>query len=66
MMAAGFLTPMNLFGLGWRLPFIVVAAPNIPIAIIFALYAKDPAKGPQEAALEELIDAGAEYKQRTA
>jgi len=64
MMAAGFLTPMNLFGLGWRLPFIVVAAPNIPIAIIFALYAKDPERGRREAALEELIDAGAEYKQK--
>jgi MFS family permease len=64
MMAAGFLTPMNLFGLGWRLPFIVVAVPNIPIAIIFALYAKDPERGRREAALEDLIDAGAEYKQK--
>ncbi len=64
MMAAGFLTPMNLFDLSWRIPFIVVALPNIPIAIIFAIYAKDPQRGRKESALEDLIEAGAEYRQK--
>jgi MFS family permease len=64
MMAAGFLTPMNLFGLGWRVPFIVVAVPNIPLAIIFAIYAKDPERGRTESALEKLIEEGVVYKQK--
>lgn len=35
---AGYLT--NSYG--WRIAFILAAVPNFPLAIIFAIYAKDP------------------------
>jgi predicted MFS family arabinose efflux permease len=57
---AGFLT--NDFG--WRLPFILIGVPNIPLAIIFALYAREPERGRTEEALEELIQKGLVYKQK--
>lgn len=56
---AGYLT--NIYG--WRLSFILVAAPNIPIALFFAMYARDPERGRTEDALEELISKGVVYKQ---
>lgn len=57
---AGYLT--NAYG--WRLSFILIGAPNIPIALFFALYAKEPPKGRTEDALEELIQKGLVYKQK--
>jgi len=57
---AGYLT--NTYG--WRLSFILIGAPNIPIALFFALYAKEPPKGRTEDALEELIQKGLVYKQK--
>ncbi len=56
---AGYLT--NSYG--WRLSFILAGAPNIPFAIAFALYARDPERGRTEDALEELIRKGLVYKQ---
>lgn len=57
---AGYLT--NAYG--WRLSFILIGVPNIPIALFFALYAKEPPKGRTEDALEELIQKGLVYKQK--
>jgi len=57
---AGYLTNTH----GWRIAFILAAAPNFPLAIIFALYAREPERGRTEAALEELIQQGMAYKQR--
>lgn len=57
---AGFLT--NKYG--WRISFILIGAPNIPIALFFALYAKEPARGRTEEALEDLIQKGLVYKQK--
>jgi len=57
---AGYLT--NSYG--WRISFILAAAPNIPIAIIFALYAKEPERGRTENALEKLMEQGIAYKPR--
>ena len=49
---AGFLTPT----LGWRIPFILAAAPNFPLVILFALVARDPRRGQAEAELAALED----------
>jgi MFS family permease len=57
---AGFLT--NTYG--WRLAFILAAAPGFPTALLFAVYAKDPERGRTEAALEGLIQKGLAYKQK--
>jgi len=59
---AGYLTNTH----GWRIAFILAAAPNFPIAIIFALYAKEPKRGRTEKALEDLIEKGMAYKPRIA
>jgi MFS family permease len=56
---AGYLT--NIYG--WRISFILIGVPNIPIAIFFALYAKEPARGRTEDALQDLIEKGMVYKQ---
>ncbi len=58
-MLAGYLT--NSYG--WRLSFILVGAPNIPIALFFALYAREPERGRTEDALEDLIRRGIVYRQ---
>ncbi len=57
---AGYLT--NKYG--WRISFILIGAPNIPIALFFALYAKEPARGRTEEALEDLIQKGLVYRQK--
>ncbi len=57
---AGYLT--NAYG--WRIAFILAAAPNFPLAVFFALYAREPERGRTERALEELIQKGMAYKQR--
>ncbi|MEW5817967.1 MAG: MFS transporter [Spirochaetota bacterium] len=46
---------------GWRLPFVVVAAPNIPLIIIFALVVPEPKKGASEEATKELVAQGVLY-----
>jgi MFS family permease len=56
---AGFMT--NKFG--WRISFVLIALPNLPLALIFALFAKDPQRGRTEDALEDLIQKGLAYKQ---
>lgn len=57
---AGYLTGTY----GWRLAFLLAAIPNFPLVIIFAIFAREPARGKTEAALEELIRKGVTYKQR--
>lgn len=57
---AGYLT--NAYG--WRISFVLIGAPNIPIALFFALYAREPEKGRTEDALEDLIRKGLVYKQK--
>ena len=56
---AGYLT--NIYG--WRISFILIGAPNVPIALFFALYAREPERGRTEDALEDLIQKGLVYKQ---
>lgn len=56
---AGYLT--NTYG--WRIAFILAAAPNFPTVILFALYAREPERGRTEDALEGLIQKGLAYKQ---
>lgn len=57
---AGYLTGTY----GWRIAFILAAVPNFPIALFFAMYAKEPERGRTEHALEDLIQKGIAYKQR--
>jgi len=57
---AGFLTGSY----GWRIAFIIAAAPNFPLVLFFALYAADPQRGRSEEALEKLIQQGIAYTQR--
>lgn len=49
---------------GWRIAFIIAAAPNFPLVIFFALWAREPERGRTEDALEALIAQGIAYKQR--
>lgn len=60
---AGFLTNADWNPLGWRLSFIIIGVPNIPVALLFWAFAKDPERGRTEDALEELISEGKVYKQ---
>jgi MFS family permease len=46
---------------GWRLPFIIVAAPNFLFVILFWLVVKEPPRGIAEESLKELIENGAVY-----
>jgi len=57
---AGYMT--NSFG--WRIAFILSAAPNFPLALIFMMYAREPERGRTENALEDLISQGVAYKQK--
>ncbi len=57
---AGFLGPE----LGWRLPFIIVAAPNFLLVLLFWLGTKEPPRGISEESLKELIESGAVYTGR--
>ena len=49
---------------GWRIAFIIAAAPNFPTVLIFAIFAREPERGRTEEALEGLIQKGLTYKQR--
>ncbi|MCP4674557.1 MAG: MFS transporter [Deltaproteobacteria bacterium] len=57
---AGYLTN----SLGWRIGFILAAAPNFPLAILFAIFAREPARGGKDAALKTAIESGNTYKKR--
>ena len=56
-LVAGFIGPEY----GWRLPFIVVAAPSFLFIILFWLTVKEPSRGIAEENLKELIQSGAVY-----
>lgn len=49
---AGFIAPSA----GWRLPFIIAAAPNFPLVILFAIVAREPRRGRAEADLAGFED----------
>jgi MFS family permease len=57
---AGYLTGTY----GWRIAFILAAAPNFPLVLFFALYARDPERGRTEEALQKLVREGVEYTQK--
>jgi len=57
---AGYMTT----SFGWRIAFIIAAAPNFPTVLLFAIFARDPERGRTEDALENLIRKGITYKQR--
>jgi MFS family permease len=56
-LVAGFIGPEY----GWRLPFIVVAAPSFFFIVLFWLTVKEPPRGIAEESLKELIESGAVY-----
>ncbi|HOB35753.1 MAG: MFS transporter [Firmicutes bacterium] len=49
---------------GWRLPFMVAAAPNFLLVPLFLLIAREPARGAQEEQVQELMAQGIEYKEK--
>jgi len=51
---AGTLGPSH----GWRLPFILVACPNFALALVFALFAREPPRGAAEEGLQDLAQQG--------
>jgi predicted MFS family arabinose efflux permease len=57
---SGMLAP----SLGWRLPFILIAAPAIVLNLLFALVAKEPLRGQHEAGLKDLFASGHVYEER--
>jgi predicted MFS family arabinose efflux permease len=61
-MIAGFTTDMCLGTLcGWRIPFIVVAAPGFLMALLFWFTTKETPRGNTEESLKELIESGKAY-----
>lgn len=56
-LVGGYLGP----SLGWRLPFILVAAPNIIFVLLFLLFVPEPQKAASEEATKELVAAGVLY-----
>jgi len=50
--------------LGWRLPFILVAAPNLVLIGVLAAVMREPARGGTEEALKELVERGEVYAER--
>jgi MFS family permease len=56
-MVAGFVGPE----LGWRLPFMIVAAPNFVFVLVFFLSVREPMRGATEESLKELIESGQAY-----
>ncbi len=56
-MIAGFVGPE----LGWRLPFMLVAAPNFAFVAVFFLTVREPRRGATEDSLKELIESGRAY-----
>jgi predicted MFS family arabinose efflux permease len=48
-------------GLGWRLPFVLIAAPNFLLIVLFYYIIPEIPKGASEEALKELIQQGLSY-----
>ncbi len=49
---------------GWRLPFILVALPNLVLAVVFWWVAREPDRGRSEEALVEMVRSGQAYTGR--
>ncbi|MGE5571672.1 MAG: MFS transporter [Clostridia bacterium] len=49
---------------GWRLPFIIAAAPNFVLVPIFMLIAREPKRGAREKELADILKQGFEYTER--
>jgi MFS family permease len=49
---------------GWRLPFLLIAAPNFVLVPLFLAVAREPKRGQCEDSLKDLIDSGGEYAKR--
>ncbi len=49
---------------GWRLPFVLVALPNLVLVAVFWRVAREPARGRSEDALQELVQSGHAYTGR--
>lgn len=56
-LVGGYLGP----SLGWRLPFILVSAPNIIFVLLFLLFVPEPQKAASEEATKELVAQGVLY-----
>ena len=52
-MMSGFVGPRY----GWRLPFLLAAAPAIALAILFYFTVKEPVRGCQEEAVKKRVEA---------
>ncbi len=63
-MAGGIMAGFLAGPFGWRLPFIVAAAPNFILVPLFLIIAQEPARGAQEAQVQELMAQGIEYKEK--
>ncbi|MBW1877085.1 MAG: MFS transporter [Deltaproteobacteria bacterium] len=57
---AGFVGPEH----GWRLPFMIVAAPNFLIGLLFAFTVREPERGRTEEALKDRLAEGEVYGAR--
>ncbi|MGB9833358.1 MAG: MFS transporter [bacterium] len=60
MIVAGFLGP----ALGWRIPFMVVSAPNFLFLLGLVLFGGEPKRGGGEQEIKDLVLSGKEYKSR--
>ncbi len=49
---------------GWRFAFFLIAIPGLCSTLLFAIVAREPLRGQQEAALKELLGAGGVYEER--
>lgn len=63
-MAGGIMAGFLAGSFGWRFPFMVAAAPNFILVPLFLLIAREPARGGQEAQVQELMAKGIEYKEK--
>lgn len=60
MLVAGFLGP----ALGWRIPFMVVSAPNFLFLLGLVLFGGEPQRGAGEQEIKDLVLSGKEYRSR--
>ncbi|NPV88029.1 MFS transporter [Coprothermobacteraceae bacterium] len=58
MIVAGFLGPVY----GWRIPFILVSAPNFLFILGMILFGEEPAKGAGEQEIRDLVLSGRKYR----
>jgi predicted MFS family arabinose efflux permease len=49
---------------GWRFPFFLVALPGMGFTLLYALVAREPARGRQEQGLQALFEQGGVYEER--